>query len=113
MTPHRRPKMTPLKTMRWSQHVALWLYQDEAGQQIKLQGERSSTGGLICWPVAKFLQWVLIAVVDAPALVAGFNDVTMVRQSIQERCCHFGVGKYARPLTECEIGGQQNGRPFV
>src|SRR5690242_8293396 len=44
------------------------------------------------------------AVLKAPALVAGFDDVAVMRQPIQQRGCHFGVAEDARPFGEGEIG---------
>ena len=45
--------------------------------------------------------------VDPPAIVARFDDVAMVRQSVQQRGCHFGIGEHARPFGEGKVGCQQ------
>jgi hypothetical protein len=43
------------------------------------------------------------AVLEAPALVAGFNDVAMVDQAVEQRCRHLGVAEHARPFAEREV----------
>ena len=48
------------------------------------------------------------AVLEAPALVAGFDDVAVMSQSIQQRGCHFGIAEDARPFGEGEIGRDNN-----
>ena len=48
------------------------------------------------------------SVFEAPALVAGFDDVAVMRQSIEQRCGHFGVAKDARPFGKGEIGRQDD-----
>ena len=54
----------------------------------------------------------LVAMVDSPALVARFDDVAMVRQSVQQRGCHFGIGEHARPFAEGKVGCQQEKNRF-
>ena len=54
-------------------------------------------------------QPALVAMVDPPAIVARFDDVAMVCQSVQERGCHFGIGEHARPFGEGKVGCQQDG----
>src|ERR1700755_3312886 len=45
------------------------------------------------------------AVLEAPALVSGLDDVAVVGQAIQERGGLFGVAEDARPFPEGQIGG--------
>jgi hypothetical protein len=52
-------------------------------------------------------------VLEAPAVVAGLNDVAVVREAIQQRCGHFGIAKHARPLAEGEICGDDHRCTFV
>lgn len=52
-------------------------------------------------------RWSL-SVPQAPALVAGFDDVAMMGQPIQERRCHLGVTEDLSPLPKIEIGGHQD-----
>src|SRR6266851_382553 len=47
------------------------------------------------------------AVLEAPALVAGLDDVAMVSQSIEHGSGHLGVAEDLRPIGEGEIGGDQ------
>jgi hypothetical protein len=47
--------------------------------------------------------------VDPPVQAAGarstrLDNVAVMRQAIEKRCCHFGVAKYCRPFTKGEIG---------
>ena len=51
--------------------------------------------------------------VDTPVLVAGFDDVAMVRQAVQKGGCHFGIGEHGWPFSEGKVGCQQNGCAFV
>lgn len=48
------------------------------------------------------------SVLEAPAVVAGFDDVAVVRQSIEQRRGHFGVAEDGRPFPEGEIGGDDD-----
>lgn len=36
---------------------------------------------------------------EAPAVVAGFDDVAMVGNAVEQRGGHLGVAKDGRPLT--------------
>ena len=48
---------------------------------------------------------IVSAAFESPAVVAGFNDIAMMSEAIEQRRGHFGVAEYARPFTEGEIGG--------
>ena len=50
---------------------------------------------------------------EAPALVAGFDDVAVVCEAVEERRCHLGVAEDARPFAEGEVGGDDDGRALV
>ena len=43
-------------------------------------------------------------VFEAPALVAGFEDVAVMGQPVEQRRGHLGVGEDARPFGKGEIG---------
>src|ERR1700675_74646 len=43
------------------------------------------------------------AVFEPPAVVAGLDDVAMMRQAVEQRGRHLGVAKNTRPFAECEI----------
>ena len=45
---------------------------------------------------------------EAPAVVAGLDDVTVVGQSIEQRGGHLGVPEDARPFTEGQVGRDDN-----
>jgi hypothetical protein len=47
-------------------------------------------------------------ILEAPALVAGLDNVTVMGQPVQQRGCHLGVAKHARPLAEGEIRGDED-----
>ena len=49
------------------------------------------------------------AVLEAPAVVAGFDDLTVVGQTVEKRGSHLGVTEDARPFAEGEIGGDDDG----
>jgi hypothetical protein len=49
------------------------------------------------------------AVLEAPGLVAGFDDFAVMGQPVEQRRGHFGVAEDAWPFAEGEIGGD-NGR---
>jgi hypothetical protein len=48
------------------------------------------------------------AVFEAPALVAGFENVAVMGQAIEQRRRHLGVAEYARPFGEGEICRQND-----
>jgi hypothetical protein len=54
-----------------------------------------------------------IAVPEAPAVIAGLDDVAMMRQAIQHGGGHAGVAKHLRPIGEGQIGSDQQRRIFV
>jgi len=45
---------------------------------------------------------------EAPAVIAGFNDVAMVGQAIEQRGGHFGVAEHAWPFAESEVSGDDD-----
>jgi hypothetical protein len=55
----------------------------------------------------------LCAVLEAPAVVAGLDDVAVVRQPIEHSGCHLGVAEHLWPIGEGEIGGDQQRRVLV
>jgi hypothetical protein len=48
------------------------------------------------------------AVFKAPALVAGFENVAVMGQPVEQRGRHFGIAENARPLGKGEIGRQDD-----
>ena len=53
------------------------------------------------------------AVLEAPTLVAGLDDVAVMSETVEECCGHLGIAEYGRPFTEGEIGGDYDGCAFV
>jgi hypothetical protein len=51
---------------------------------------------------------IVLAALEPPAVIAGFDDVAMVGQAIEQRGGHFGVPEDARPFPECEVGGDDD-----
>ena len=52
--------------------------------------------------------WHSGAVFEAPALVAGFDDLAMMGQAIEERRRHLGVAKYTGPIAKGQVGGDDD-----
>ena len=48
-----------------------------------------------------------------PAHVAGLQDITVVRQPIQQRRRHLRVTKHARPLRKGQVRGHDHGRALI
>ena len=48
------------------------------------------------------------AVLEAPALVAGLDDVAVMGQPVEQRGGHLGVAEHARPFAEGEVGGDDD-----
>ena len=53
------------------------------------------------------------SVFEAPALVAGFENVAVMGQPVEQRRGHLGVGKDARPFGKGKIGRQHDRGAFV
>ncbi|MCS3929300.1 hypothetical protein M2175_004331 [Bradyrhizobium elkanii] len=56
---------------------------------------------------------IVVAAFEAPAVIAGFDDVTVMGQPIEQRGGHFGVAEHARPFAEGEIGGHDDGGALI
>jgi transposase-like protein len=52
--------------------------------------------------------WGSGAVLEAPAVVAGLDDVAVMGQPIEQRGGHLGVAEDARPFAEGEVGGDDD-----
>jgi hypothetical protein len=57
--------------------------------------------------------WRSGAVFEAPGLVAGFDDLAVLGQAVEECCGHLRVAEDGRPFGECEVGGDDNRGAFV
>jgi hypothetical protein len=51
---------------------------------------------------------ILGPALEAPTVVAGFDDVAVVSEGIEQRGRHFGVGEDAGPFAEGQIGGDHD-----
>ena len=47
---------------------------------------------------------MITAAFEAPTVVAGFNDIAMVGQGVEQRGGHLGIAEHARPFAEGEVG---------
>ena len=56
---------------------------------------------------------IVVAAFKSPAVVTGLDDVAMVSQAVEQRGGHLGVAEHARPFSECEVGGDDDGRALV
>jgi hypothetical protein len=55
----------------------------------------------------------LRTVLEAPGFVSGLNDLTVMREPVEQCGCHFCVAKHARPFAEGEIGGDNDGGALI
>src|SRR5436305_10656343 len=55
----------------------------------------------------------LQAVAEAPALVAGVDDVRAVGEPVDDGLRESGVGEYLGPFSEREVGGDDQAAAFV
>ncbi len=53
------------------------------------------------------------ACLEPEAVVAGFDDVAMMGEAIEERRCHFGVAKNSAPFAESQVCGDDDAGAFV
>ncbi len=50
---------------------------------------------------------------EAKAVISGFDDVTPVRQAVEQGCGHFGIAKDGGPFAETEVVGYDDAGPLV
>ncbi len=53
------------------------------------------------------------AVLEAPGVVAGLDDLAVVGEPVEQRGGHLGVAEDGRPFAEGEIGGDDDRGAFV
>ena len=56
---------------------------------------------------------IVVAAFEAPAVIAGLDDVAVVGQAVEQRGRHIGVAEHTGPFAEGEIGGDEDGRALV
>ena len=47
-------------------------------------------------------------VFKAPAVVSGFEDMTVVRQTVEQCGCHLCIAEHIGPFTEAQVGGDDD-----
>jgi len=53
------------------------------------------------------------AVLEAEAIVSGFQDVAVVGEPVEQRGGHLCVAEHAGPFTEAEVGGDDDAGALV
>ena len=53
------------------------------------------------------------AVLEAPAVVAGLDDVAMMSETVEQSCGHLRIAEHARPFAERQIGRHDHRGPLV
>ncbi len=47
---------------------------------------------------------IVSAAFESPAVIASFDDIAVMSEAIEQRGGHLGVSEDGRPLTEAEVG---------
>ena len=50
---------------------------------------------------------------EPPALIAGFHDVAVMGEAVEERGCHLGVAEHAGPFAERQVRRDDDRGPLV
>ena len=53
------------------------------------------------------------AVLEAPAVVAGLDDVAMVREPVEQSGGHLRIAEHGGPFAEGEVGGDDDRSAFI
>ena len=53
------------------------------------------------------------AAFEAPTLVAGLDDIAMVREPVEQRGRHLGVAEHRWPFAEGQVGGDDDGSLLI
>ena len=59
------------------------------------------------------MPFALCSVPEAPAFVAGLDDLAVMRETVEERGGHLRVAEDARPFAEGQVGCHDDGGPLV
>ena len=59
------------------------------------------------------MRFALCSVLEAPAFVAGLDDLAVMRQAVEERGGHLCVAEDGRPLSERQVGRDDDRGAFV
>jgi hypothetical protein len=73
------------------------------------RGARRDEAGLGCAAGASAVGlgadcWCSGAVLEAPTVVARFDDVAVMSETVEQRGRHFWIAEHARPFAEGEVG---------
>ncbi len=60
------------------------------------------------WRNAALLAWRSDAVFEAPAFVAGFDNVAMMGQPVEKCSGHLGIAEHARPFAKGKVGSDDD-----
>src|SRR5262249_34941486 len=74
-------------------------------------GSRLDPIGVNAW--RRSARLALAAGLEAPAVVAGLDDVAVVREAVEQRRGHLGIAEHLRPLGEGEVGGDDDRSALV
>jgi hypothetical protein len=66
-----------------------------------------------CWCFLPLLFRCFGASLEAVAVVAGFQNVAAMGETIEQCCGHFGIAKDAGPFTEAQVGGDDDAGALV
>jgi hypothetical protein len=79
-----------------------------APRSARSEADAAARGGFL-WTHRCKPGWLVMpasgAVLEAPALVAGLDDVAVVREAIEQRGGHLWIAEDTRPFTKGKIGG--------
>jgi hypothetical protein len=53
------------------------------------------------------------SVLEAPAVVAGLEDLAVMSEPVEECRGHLGIAEDGWPFAECEVGGDDDRGAFV
>ncbi len=56
---------------------------------------------------------IVVAAFKTPTVVTGLYDVTVMGQPVEQRSGHLGIAEHAGPLSEGEVGGDDDGCALV
>ena len=90
--------------------------QEGPARDVECPEEQSGTacaGGCLFAYLGKLLGDRSGAVLEAPAFVAGLDDLAVMGETIEERRRHLRIPEHARPFAEGEIGGDDDRRALV
>ena len=61
----------------------------------------------------RFFRFMGRAVFESEAVVAGFEDMAMMREPVEQRGGHLGIAEDAGPFAEAQVGGDDDARVLV